>query len=91
MAPWQRAVVALDCCLSALRLVAGWLPAWLADQPAGLLAAGWLTPILLDWPAGLVAGPRANWRPGPFTGLAAGCLPGWASIHLFLNLFPSGV
>ena len=39
MAPWLLAVVALDGCLSALRLVAGWLPAWLADQPAGLLAA----------------------------------------------------
>ena len=64
MALWLLAVVALDGCLSALRLVAGWLPAWLADHLAGLLAVGWLAPLLPDCPAGLLAGQRANWRPG---------------------------
>ena len=73
MAPWLLAVVALDGCLSALRLVAGWLPAWLADQPAGLLAAGWLAPIFTGWTVGWPAGQLAAW---PIYG--AGCwLPAW--------------
>ena len=68
MAPWLAAIVALDGCLAGLRLVATWLAAWLADQPAGRLAAGWLAQILLRCPAGLLAGQRTNLRSGPLTG-----------------------
>ncbi len=81
MAPWLPAVVALDCCLAALWLVASWVVAWLADQPAGRLAAGWLAPVLPRCPSGLLAGQRVNWRSGPLMGwLLAACPSGLSGI-----------